>query len=455
MQIRQTRFTFHASRFTLPMCDTLVATPQYTADGALWFAKNSDREPGEAQLVEHLPARHPTAARLQCTYLKIPQTARTNEIVISRPFWMWGAEMGANEYAVAIGNEAVFTRLPYAKTGLTGMDLLRLALERAATAREALGVITQLIAEHGQGGGCGYRNRQFRYHNSFIIADPTEAWVLETVGPHWAAERVRGLRTISNALSIGKGFDLLSDDAYRFAKDKGWCRSAADFDFARCYGDPFYSRMSGGDVRAACTLAFLQSKNGRLVRDDLFAALSDHAGLSPASGWRMKMPCAHSSWWPTRQAGQTTGSMVSRLSLNDSLHWLTGTSSPCLSVYKPVRLGGELLASGPQAAEGFDSESLFWRHEHLHRAVLGDYFARRVLFDDERHRLQERINAAADRPPAGTQNWWDEHRAVIPQWTARVLSQSKPPGGLRPFARYWQRQSMLDTLPRGRASRDD
>src|SRR4051812_26833695 len=111
------RITHHASR---SMCDTLVATPQYTADGALWFAKNSDREPGEAQLIEHLPARHQISAKLQCTYLEIPQAARTNEIVISRPFWMWGAEIGANEHHVAIGNEAVFTRLPYAKTGLTG-----------------------------------------------------------------------------------------------------------------------------------------------------------------------------------------------------------------------------------------------------------------------------------------------------------------------------------------------
>jgi len=428
------------------MCDTLVATPQYTADGALWFAKNSDREPGEAQLVEHLPARHQTTAKVQCTYLEIPQSARTNEIVISRPFWMWGAEIGANQHGVAIGNEAVFTRLPYDKTGLTGMDLLRLALERAATAREALEIITRLLAQYGQGGGCGYRNRKFRYHNSFMIADPGDAWVLETAGRHWAAERVRGIRTISNALSIGKQFDLLSDDAYSFAKGQGWCRSAAEFDFAGCFGDPFYSRMSGGGVRAACTLAFLQRKDGKLARDDFFAALSDHGGLSPASGWRMNMPCAHSSWWPTRQAGQTTGSMVSRLNMKDSLHWLTGSSSPCLSVYKPVRLGGELISSGPEAGAGFDHESLFWRHERLHRTVLVDYPSRKDLFNDERRDLQARIDSASDSPASDGQCWWDEHREVIPEWTKRVLA-SKRPVGLRPFERYWQRQNMMDSLP--------
>src|ERR1051325_10421918 len=155
------------------MCDTLVALSPCTQDGAVWFAKNSDREPGEAQVVEHHARKRYTApAALRCTYVEIPQTATTNEVLISRPFWMWGAEMGANQHGVAIGNEAVFTKLPYAKVGLTGMDLLRLALERSATAREALDIITALIAEHGQGGGAGYRNRKFRYHNSFLIADP-------------------------------------------------------------------------------------------------------------------------------------------------------------------------------------------------------------------------------------------------------------------------------------------
>ena len=117
------------------MCDTFVALPAHTG-GPLIFGMNSDREPNEAQVLEHHPpARHTAASRLRCTYIEIPQVRETHGVLLCRPFWMWGAEMGANDHGVVIGNEAVFTRMPVVREGvLTGMDLLRLALERAAAA---------------------------------------------------------------------------------------------------------------------------------------------------------------------------------------------------------------------------------------------------------------------------------------------------------------------------------
>ena len=46
--------------------------------------------------------------------------------MLSRPAWLWGAEMGANEHGVCIANEAINAREPAAETeALLGMDLVR------------------------------------------------------------------------------------------------------------------------------------------------------------------------------------------------------------------------------------------------------------------------------------------------------------------------------------------
>ena len=123
------------------MCDTLVCL---TSSGVL-FAKNSDRDPNEAQTLRWFPGQsHDVGADLRCTFSTISQVEHTHAVVLSQPWWMWGAEMGANEHGLVIGNEAVFSRgAPRSSTGseLLGMDLVRLALERARTAEEAAGVI--------------------------------------------------------------------------------------------------------------------------------------------------------------------------------------------------------------------------------------------------------------------------------------------------------------------------
>ena len=68
----------------------------------------------------------------------------------------------------------------------------RLGLERSKTAKEALDVITNLLETYGQGGPCcdDANFSYYTYHNSFLIADSHEAWVLETAGIEWAAEKI-------------------------------------------------------------------------------------------------------------------------------------------------------------------------------------------------------------------------------------------------------------------------
>lgn len=53
-------------------------------------------------------------------------------------------------------------------------------------------MITGLLERHGQGGSCREDPAPFCYHNTFLLADRTEAWVLETAGRLWAAQRIRG-----------------------------------------------------------------------------------------------------------------------------------------------------------------------------------------------------------------------------------------------------------------------
>lgn len=132
------------------------------------------------------PSKTPTLA---LTYVTVPQVEHTFEITISRPSWMWGAEFGFNEFGLNIGNEAVFTKEKYVKTdGVTGMDMLRLALERCKSAKEALDFLTDFIEKYPQGGNCGY-GKKFYYHNSFLIADSSDAYVLETAGKYWVWKR--------------------------------------------------------------------------------------------------------------------------------------------------------------------------------------------------------------------------------------------------------------------------
>jgi secernin len=448
------------------MCDTLVAVGEATADGTVILGKNSDRQPNEAHVLVHVPrTRHEDGAMVKCTYVEVPQVAETYEVLLAKPFWIWGCEMGANECGVAIGNEAVFTKEPYEKgPGLIGMDLIRLALERAGTAREALDVVVGLLETYGQGGNCGFHHPEF-YHNSFIIADPGQAWVLETAGKFWAAERVRSVRTISNGLTIGGEWDLASPGLVEHAVEKGWCRSADDFHFARCYSDFLYTRFGGCRVRQHRSTELLEAQQGAITVETMMATLRDHGpqaaadpSWNPSKGLLMDSLCVHAGFGPTRP-GQSAGAMVAHLASDLPTYWLTGTSGTCVSVFKPVYLGGAGLPGvsvlGPEPAGTYDPESLWWTHERLHRAVIRDYATREPLFRDERNALEaaflreaaelyERYHKASDGERAGslaafTASCFERAAEATPRWFETVSSAPVQRRLPRLFALAWDR----------------
>jgi secernin len=297
------------------MCDTYVSLASSSKDGTVIFGKNSDRILSEAQLITHSPhMKYSEGEDLKCSHITIPQVIETAEILISQPYWMWGAEMGANEYGVAIGNESIMTKEPLKDTGLLGMDILRLGLERSKSAKEALNVITDLLEAYGQGGH--HNNKGMNYHNSYIITDNKEAYILETAGEWWIVENVKDFRSISNDISIrGKG-DKRRKGIIEHAVESGYCMDDKDFDFAVTFSSqnalPSYIECSTGQL----------NQNKRDITPKLMMGfLREHMGNI----------CRH------KRADLTAGSQVSHLrkDIKKSIHWFTGSILTCQSVFKP------------------------------------------------------------------------------------------------------------------------
>jgi len=442
------------------MCDNLVALPGATARCATLFAKNSDRERNEAQFLELTPAgRHSAGARLQLTYIAIPQAPATHACLLSRPFWMWGAEMGVNAHGVVIGNEAVHSVIPaQRRRALIGMDLVRLGLERAASAAEAVDVITDLLERHGQGGDCGHLGR-FYYHNSFLIADRDEAYVLETVGRWWALEQVTGTRAISNVLGVHAP-DRISSDLSAHATAQGWRDGDGCFDFAETLMDRERDKVSRGAERCRRGSSLLAAKAPALRAADIRAILRDHGEAARADpAWTPaavvgRTICMHAG--PGDRRSQTTAAMVSELGAGGDLHWVTGAAAPCLSIFKPVVLRAGLPDQGPRPGDRYDPASPWWRRERLHRAVLADYAGRAVLFAAERDALEASFAERMDQALAGgdptalrdaVDTCWQEAGAAEARWLAMVDSGPKRARADDAYARSWRRLGQVAGAP--------
>ena len=395
---------------SIKMCDTVVAVGNSTKDKSIIFGKNSNRVPNEAHNIEYIKGKkHRPNTKVKCTYISVPQVEQTYDVLLLKPFWMFGCEMGANEHGVTIGNEAVWSKEPIRDIGLLGMDMMRLALERTKTAKEALTTITDLLEKYGQGGQCSYGIVGRDYHNSFIIADSKEAWVLETADKYWIAEKVKGIRTISNTLSIGSEYDLIHPDLIKDAIAKGYTKSKDEFHFAndfipkfRIYhalkeSSPRSQYFAKGIDRQQCTTALLLRNKGKITPEDVMSVLRNH-NIPPeeentfsVANLKASSPCHHATGMTVPD--QSAGSLVSHIKKDIQVHWVTGSTAPCISSFKPIFLPQPGLKKNLKLSDAlFDADAYWWMNEKFQRLVSLDYQKRLKMFKQERDEFEDKIS---------------------------------------------------------------
>ncbi|HOM28396.1 MAG TPA: C69 family dipeptidase [Deltaproteobacteria bacterium] len=421
------------------MCDTFAVGPSVTKDGTTIFAKNSDREPDEAHIVTLAPrAEHRAGETLRCTYIEIPQARRTHAVVLAKPAWIWGAEMGVNEKGVVIGNEALFMKQKPERTpGLIGMDLVRLGLERASSARQACEVIVDLLARYGQGGACGYRDKSFVYMNSFLVADRGELLVLETIGRDYAVRPARDHAVISNAPSIASNWELSS------------LRPGTDLVKAR---DPLVTFFAGSARRKALNEQGIRRAWGRFTVETAFALLRSHAPGRPWPGFNADV-CMHAAD-PLIRRSQTTGSLVVELHPQDRFRiFVTATSAPCLSPFKPF-LPAAPYEEASRAGAVYTPGSFWWEHEVLHLSAM----LRPHTFRESITREVEALEGSwtGEYPAHGwdeatddlvrvSHGAFEEAKKARSRWVSRLEGVKACPFGMRGF--YLRRVARRNRVP--------
>jgi dipeptidase len=351
----------------------MVALGDATENGQTLFAKTSDRSPEECQpLVQQERISHPAGAVAQCQFVELPQVGTTWRHVGSRPCWCWGYEHGFNEHQVVIGNEGLASKLEFSEPKLIGMEVLRLGLERARTAAEAVDVMTDLVTRYGQGKFSNDANVR-TYDNGYIVADPREAYVIETAGHQWAVKQVENAIGISNVYSVETDWDRTSPEAETLAAEQGWWSARQGrFNFAEAYAKN--RRPEGtGAMRRARSCAVL--KKCGIDAATMMALLSDHSdgkapdepfqtGIHPGAGI-----CVHQKEDGT--GGNTAASLVADLCADGSrlpVYWCS-LYSPCLGVFLPMFNEGTLpLVLGIGDASPSD-ESPWWLFRSLSRNV--------------------------------------------------------------------------------------
>jgi len=220
-------------------CTNLLVGKAASVDGSTMVTYSADSYSLFGELYHWPAAKYPANTLLDVRewdsykYLgKIPQASQTYNVIGNM-----------NEYQLCIG-ETTFTgrRELVDETGIMDYgSLIYIALQRSKTAREAIKLMTDLVADYGY---CSSGE-------SFSIVDKNEVWILEMIGKGagnkgavWVAVRIPDdcIAAHANQARIhrfplnDKENCIFSKDVISFARSKGFFNGKDnEFSFAKAY----------------------------------------------------------------------------------------------------------------------------------------------------------------------------------------------------------------------------
>lgn len=222
-------------------CTNFIAAKGATTDGSVFCSYNADDYGMFTKLCHYAAGTHKKGEMREiidydthASHGFIPEAPVTYNVIGN-----------INEFQVSIGETTYGGREACVDT--TGQidygSLMYLALQRAKTAREAIGVMTSLAEKYG------YNSEG----ETFTICDPNEAWIMEMQGCGgdkkqkvvWVAVRIpdNAICAHANCSRIGRLADyntevLHSKNVISFAKQKGWFKGKdKDFSWKGAYSE--------------------------------------------------------------------------------------------------------------------------------------------------------------------------------------------------------------------------
>lgn len=205
-------------------CFSVIAGKAATVDGSVLMGHNED-DGGEQMLNIYV----------------VPSSDKNLRYIWCEFPGMEVADVYMNQFGVSIASNGCPSREDKGELNNGGVlyEVRSAVAKYARTAREAVDIIGSLVETQGYRGS----------GRSYIIADPSEGWVVSVVkGKHWVAQRVPDdqVMTIPNYYIIGE-VDLDDEvnfagceDLIDYAVARGWYNPAKDgaFNFAKVYADP-------------------------------------------------------------------------------------------------------------------------------------------------------------------------------------------------------------------------